>query len=619
MDPVFDINKFKAAARSDEKRQYYKQLKRLEADDLSTESVERAVQGAMANLDQDDSRSFVIYGEPQSGKTEMMICLTAKLLDAGHRLIIHMLNDSVDLLDQNLRRFHAAGLAPPAQNFSEIMDPSIHLSTGTHVVFCKKNTHNLQDLINKLDGFDDLVVIDDEADYASPNSKVNKQEKSKINDLIDTIIRDEGRYIGVTATPARLNLNNTFSNDSGCWVKFPPHPLYTGQDTFFPMNLLAEGKGALDYILTLIPDDGSDPKYERRAILSFLVNVAHLNLTASTEKNWSLLIHTSGQKVDHRLDLKTVRKTFRVLDDENDSQFANYIRLMWEIARERYPDSSPDELVHYVLANRERRSTIVMNSEKEFKKVGQSATDPTALFTIVIGGNIVSRGVTLKNLLSMFFTRDVKHKLQQDTYIQRARMFGSRGGYLNHFELTIPQKLFADWHRCFVYHRLALASIDNGFGSPVWISDKRIAAVASPSIDQSTVDMDKGEMSFAIFDYVANDWNLDWDSLSDDEALRKLREIVPDESFPAYLRQFISQSIESAGVGLKVMTPKKVFPGMSSEEQERIERRRGFITIRSEDRREGKSHFIRVFFNSGSKARLFYKLAQSIQFIKNLK
>ena len=85
---------------------------------------------------------------------------------------------------------------------------------------------------------------------------------------------------------------------------------------------------------------------------------------------------------------------------------------------------------------------MVMNSDKE-KNVAdnQTATDPTSPFTIIIGGNIVSRGVTFKNLLAMFFTRDVKHKMQQGTYIQRARMFGSRDDYLKYFELTIP-KLF---------------------------------------------------------------------------------------------------------------------------------------------------------------------------------
>jgi DNA replication protein DnaC len=92
------------------------------------------------------ARSFVIYGEPQSGKTEMMICLTAKLIDAGFGVVIHLLNDSVQLLQQNLERFQRSGLSPSARNFSEVMDPSISLRVGQHVIFCKKNPHDFRKL-----------------------------------------------------------------------------------------------------------------------------------------------------------------------------------------------------------------------------------------------------------------------------------------------------------------------------------------------------------------------------------------------------------------------------------------------------------------------------------------
>jgi len=69
----------------------------------------------------------------------------------------------------------------------------------------------------------------------------------------------------------------------------------------------------------------------------------------------------------------------------------------------------------------------------------------------------------------MFFTRDVKHKLQQDTYIQRARMFGSRGNYLKYFELTIPKNLYLDWQTCFIFHRLSLEARKQNKTSPVWL------------------------------------------------------------------------------------------------------------------------------------------------------
>jgi hypothetical protein len=79
-----------------ERDRYQAQLARLKKRGNQTSCIEAAVSSAGETL-QAGTSSFVIYGEPQSGKTEMMICLTAKLLDDGHRIIIHLLNDSVQL------------------------------------------------------------------------------------------------------------------------------------------------------------------------------------------------------------------------------------------------------------------------------------------------------------------------------------------------------------------------------------------------------------------------------------------------------------------------------------------------------------------------------------------
>lgn len=67
--------------------------------------------------------------------------------------------------------------------------------------------------------------------------------------------------------------------------------------------------------------------------------------------------------------------------------------------------------------------------------------------------------------------------------------------------MTIPEQLYLDWQRCFVFHKLALEAIKTKKGSPVWLADQRIATVASSSIDKANVLLDKGEMSFPIFDY----------------------------------------------------------------------------------------------------------------------
>ena len=231
---MFDIEKFKDEAKL--KDRYAKQLHRLKLTGVQTDCVESAVEAAIAKMTTAKTSALVIYGEPQSGKTEMMICLTAKLLDQGHKVIVHLMNDSVDLLSQNLRRFKTSGLAPAPRTATELQQTGKDQTPEELIVFCKKNGRDLEKLITRLSGGGPIVVIDDEADYATPNSKVNQGIKTPINDLVGQLIGGNGYYIGVTATPARLDLNNTFQNSTEQWVNFPPHGNYTGQDTFFPLN-----------------------------------------------------------------------------------------------------------------------------------------------------------------------------------------------------------------------------------------------------------------------------------------------------------------------------------------------------------------------------------------------
>ncbi len=613
--PTFDPSRFKTAARPH--NQYHLQLERLKREGKQVDCIVEAVQGALATLSADARSAFVIYGEPQSGKTEMMICLTARLLDEGRLFVLHLLNDSVDLLGQNLGRFQQSGLAPAAKNFTDILDPAIQIRGRQHVVFCKKNPRDLEKLLNKLGKLDNIVVVDDEADYASPNAKVNQHTRTRINELITKILGQTGDYIGVTATPARLDLNNTFDNDSSLWVRFRPHASYTGQDTFFPE------KGPSPYRLTLLPPHFDAPRFARTAFFGFLVSVAHLNTRSdAAEQNYSMLIHTSGKRVDHKADWYVFDKIVAALIDRDSSEFDRFTQEIWEIAATRYGTPNADALTNYILANIPRYAIFVLNSDRDFVQNGLSATHPAALFTLIIGGNIVSRGVTFENLLSMFFTRDVKHRMQQDTYIQRARMFGSRGPYLREFELTIPEHLYADWNRCFVFHRLALAAIQRELGSPVWLTDNRIAAVASSSIDRSTVDVDRGEMAFHLFDF---DDRYDAIASSRDDVGVKLEHLAAtlgETVFPPYLKDFLIRTSPDPAADIAIHASSSISGYATKEaglDKDRIERRRGFMgTNQLERKRFPRAvHHIKVFYNEKGKGRLFYKFEGSIQFVKN--
>ena len=593
---------------------YERQLSRVRDAGKQTSCISDAVNKSLDNIVSGKARSFVIYGEPQSGKTEMMICLTAKLIDSGFNVVVHLLNDSVQLLQQNLDRFQRSGLSPSARNFSEVMDPSISLKVGQHVIFCKKNPHDLRKLNEKLSTVTSKVIIDDEADYATPNSKINKGEVTKINELIGALIGDIEIYIGVTATPARLDLNNTFDNNNEVWVDFPPHNEYTGQDVFFPLDHAPD-----HYHLEYLPDTYDGPHYLQQAVYRFLARVAFINIISGRDDKFSMLVHTSGKTIDHRADKKPIEDVFQALADVNSPKFAKAIQQLRSAAEKFYAAPDVERILDYVVTNRSVYSIITMNSERDVNVDFKSATSPASLFTFVIGGNIVSRGVTFDNLLSMFFTRDAKHRIQQDTYIQRARMFGSRKSYLKHFELTIPNQLYVDWHRCFVFHKLALEAIKAGLGSPVWLGDSRISPVSTASVDQANVSLDRGEMSFGLFSYNSSFDELANSSEAPAKKLQALQRRVGDKCLPDYLIRYVEQTAPG-NEQIAIHEPLSI-AGYKDADQNKIERQRGFIgksQLQEQKFPQAIHHFF-ILYNDRGRARLIYKFEGNIQFIKNLK
>jgi hypothetical protein len=378
----------KIAAKASVKDQYKKQLARVEKSGAKTDMIVEAVDRAMQKLPKASTGSLVIYGDPQSGKTEMMICLTARVLDDGHKIIVHLMNDSVDLLMQNLDRFRIAGLAPAPRNAADLANSPL---TAGHpaILFCKKNSKDLQKLIAELKNAGPIVVIDDEADYATPNSKINQHERTKINDLVSQLLGKDGTYIGVTATPARLNLNNTFDNKTETWVHFPPHDEYHGQDTFFPQD------GTPPYRLIQLKGTGSADD-ARAALARFLVTVAFLNTTAiangKAEANYSFLVHTSGKTDDHTNDRNTIEAAMKALVNGAGPKFEAFLEVIYAQAQQLFPDSNAEDLTSYVVANASRNAFVVLNSKRDRASAGDKPTVPTCPFTVIIGGNIVSRG-----------------------------------------------------------------------------------------------------------------------------------------------------------------------------------------------------------------------------------
>ncbi len=615
---MFDINKFKNL--NTKSTRFERQQKRMLLQGLETENVENTVKEALTNITA-NKNSFVVYGEPQCGKTEMMISLTAELLDKGYKIVVILLNDNVQLLQQNLDRFINSGIDPAPVDISGILMENI--GDKTWIIFCKKNIKDLERLIDRLKGKPKKVIMDDEADFASPNAKINRNERTAINNAIYKLLDADGIYIGVTATPARLDMNNTFDNMTEDWICFAPHKNYVGKEVFFPIDFKPQ-----QHSTNFLPATGDDPTYLREALLSFFVNVAYINLFDTTLKDqlrlngqenahFSFLIHTSGKTADHRTDEEIVNKVIDALSNDGDKQFPKYVETMHINASNKYGLDKADDIVRFVLFNIRRKVTEVLNAESKLRKrVSLNLTNPPALFTVVIGGNIISRGITFNNLIGMFFTRDVKHRMQQDTYIQRARMFGNRGKYLHYFELWIPEQLYLDWHRCFVYHQLSLEAIKADKKAPVWISDDRIQPVAPGSIDKRSVVTDAGEMYFAKFALNEDIVRLVNDKqLSEIDRLQKIYDTYGDKVLPAYVMSFIQINSYPGNIALHAIRP----VGRDTEYHDTLYRARGVLGGTDTDRYPNAVHHFMIITNTRNEARMVYRYVGKVQFLRNFK
>ena len=129
-----------------------------------------------------------------------------------------------------------------------------------------------------------------------------------------------------------------------------------------------------------------------------------------------MLIHTAGLVNDHERDQQDLQRILGVLADQQNSLFKRYCEELLQIALQvvKYYQSAytPNELVLFILQNIGKNEVLAINHKNDGANV-RRAGQPNALFTFAIGGNIVSRGLTFENLLTFYFSRNVKNRLQQ--------------------------------------------------------------------------------------------------------------------------------------------------------------------------------------------------------------
>ena len=426
-----------------------------------------------------------VLGYVQSGKTANFTAVVAKGADAGYRLFVIMSGLTDKLRNQTQQRISRELHALNPQHWVMLTDSDADfggLASGTATallserhdqrVLCvvKKNPSRLTRLLTWLSGASDAVLsrcpvllIDDESDQASINTSTNPNRASTINALIRDVIQTCPRiaYVGYTATPfANVLINPAEARDlypKDFIVDLDKPPAYFGPELVFGREPLAgeddDVRDGLDVIRSVpiseLPQLQSQSRTRasfvptitpslRRALLYFWLATAARFSRGQRSEHSSMLVHTTlfadVQELFKPL-LETFRNSVRNALLRNDAELISEFEAIWNeevgaVDSAKLPEalrSAPTGFseLHPHLQNVVSGTSVVIENYLTLREERLDYTQGPGVF-IVVGGNILSRGLTLEGLVTSFFVRTSS---AYDTLLQMGRWFGYRRGY----------------------------------------------------------------------------------------------------------------------------------------------------------------------------------------------
>jgi hypothetical protein len=335
-----------------------------------------------------------------------------------------------------------------------------------------------------------VLVIDDEADQASVDTRGSYQVEdeppdpdyelpSVINGLIRDLLHrfDRRSYVAYTATPYANILIPHDTNDprvkndlypKDFIVDLPKPPGYFGAEEFFGrMDSEAEGKvGGLKVLQRVTDEDiaqleqGVAPASLGNAILDFVLAGAGRAARGDANAPATMLIHTSQLVVVQGHLKNVVGAQFADLRDawryHRNHGIRETLQTRWDVhfmplTKEMFPERAMSfaELEPAIGPFLEQVQVREINSSTG--EVLDYEREPS-LKAIAVGGNRLSRGLTLEGLLVSFF---IRRSVNYDTLMQMGRWFGFRSGYEDLTRIWTTDEL-ANWFSdlAFVEHRL---------------------------------------------------------------------------------------------------------------------------------------------------------------------
>ena len=397
----------------------------------------------------------ILVGQVQSGKTGHYLGIAAAVADAEPRFpIFLLLTQSLVALQQQ-----TYGDAKRLLTTFDVFDESDEMSfrdslkyARPKMIVLKKTKTPLrkwsQILNQRLLSGRPLFIIDDEADATGLNTLVNVDDQSQINRLLESLITQHNSFfLQVTATPHAVFLQNkdsVFRPKSHLY--FPPGPDYLGGSFFYPWDADQEGK--VPYVFKPTSDaelgELQNPSLEgipeglEMAVFTFMLTAAY-RIGNERDDQCNFLLHPSARTVDHNLIRDKVKRfVLETLNNLSSRELRESMVPCYDDLKASKPQlPSFDKLLEEV--GRTAFNVTVMNSARG----NLSRNLPSSGANIFIGGNVLSRGIVVPRLQTIYYCRTAQ-KISLDTYWQHSRAFGyDRDAAL--VRLFMPPRLYSSF------------------------------------------------------------------------------------------------------------------------------------------------------------------------------
>lgn len=411
----------------------------------------------------------LVIGYVQSGKTMSFETVISLARDNGFGVVIVFAGTKKNLREQSEDRltkdlgidegdnwYHfsnpARGVVNQIEDKIEAWKKNPKRKKAILVTVLKQVDHleNLAVVLGKLslEGVP-VLVIDDESDQASLNTRAAKIRKKKTDadDRSTTydricVIRDtipHHSFLQYTATPqANLLLAQTDLLNPSFAELVTPGLAYTGGKAFFKNNPAL----VIDIPTKEVPSKtnvvSAAPKSLISALRYFLLVSAQHALTRvkGRDRNRSMMVHPAMQTSSHRDYKIWMDKSSKALRSYVERQFPKdpgevESRFQSEYAslKATYPDLKPmAELIEAMVSEvfGEMNCVEINGTPDAEKKVKWKSTP----YWILVGGAKLDRGYTVEGLAITYMPRPLGSSPAADTLQQRARFFGYKRDYL---------------------------------------------------------------------------------------------------------------------------------------------------------------------------------------------